>query len=345
LVQESAGAEQRITELHVYDGPSSMIRIAIAGCGEHSRSSHATPLARYASQHPGEIQLAAACDLDTRKADEFCRSFGFLRPYADLNQMLEEQKPDACVCIMPIDHIVEKGIELLERRIPCVIEKPLGTSLDEIERLARVARETQTPHMISVNRRFMPYLNETRSWLQHIGPLRYVRATQVRHARNEEDFIWSTAIHVIDALRYMAGEIMSFDVERIMKDATATWFIISIKFEDGAMGQVEILPTSGMVEESYEFFGDRFRARVTAGAGAQRTLELWRDNELLREATSDESVPEDLRNGAYQEVEEFVGALRKGSRPYPPIEQILPSARICFAIAESMTQLETATKD
>jgi predicted dehydrogenase len=199
--------------------------------------------------------------------------------------------------------------------------------------------------MISVNRRFMPYLNETRSWLQHIGPLRYVRATQVRHARNEEDFIWSTAIHVIDALRYMAGEIMSFDVERIMKDATATWFIISIKFEDGAMGQVEILPTSGMVEESYEFFGDRFRARVTAGAGAQRTLELWRDNELSREATSDESVPEDLRNGAYQEVEEFIGALRKGSRPYPPIEQILPSARICFAIADSMTQLETAAKD
>ena len=111
------------------------------------------------------------------------------------------------------------------------------------------------------------------------------------------------------------------------------------------MGQVEILPTSGMVEESYEFFGDRFRGRVTAGAGAQRTLELWRDNELVRDATSDESVPEDLRNGAYQEVEEFIGALRKGNRPYPPIEQILPSARICFAIAESMTQQETAAKN
>jgi predicted dehydrogenase len=277
----------------------------------------------------------AACDLDAGKADEFCDAFGFQQSYTDLNQMLEEQKPDACVCVMPMDHIVEMGIELLERGIPCVIEKPLGTSLDDIERLARVARETQTPHMVSVNRRFMPYLNETRSWLQDIGPLRYVRATQVRHARKEEDFIWSTAIHVVDALRYMVGEIESFHVENTMGGGTAAWYLISLKFEDGPMGQVEILPTSGMVEESYEFFGERFRARVTAGAGTQRSLEQWRDNELVREARSDESEPEDLRNGAYQEVEEFIGSLRNGSRPYPPIEQILSSARICFAIADA----------
>src|SRR5215470_132513 len=290
-----------------------MIRIAIAGCGEHSRSSHATPLARYASQHRSEIQLVAACDLDARKADEFCRSFGFLRSYTSLNKMLEEQKPDACVCIMPVNHIVEVGIELLERRIPSVIEKPLGTSLDEIERLARVARETQTPHMVSVNRRYMPYLNETRSWLQKIGPVRYVRATQMRHARNEENFIWETAIHVVDALRYMVGEIKGFQVERMMSEGPAVWYLISFQFEDGPIGQIEILPTSGMVEESYEFFGEGFRARVTAGAGTQRTLELWQGNELVREAAADESEPEDLRNGAYQEVEEFIGSLGKGS--------------------------------
>src|ERR1041385_1845149 len=160
-----------------------MIRIALAGCGEHSRGSHATPLARYASLHPGEIQLVATCDLEARKADVFCRTFGFLRPYTDLNQMLDAEKPDACVCVMPINQIVEKGIDLLERRIPCVIEKPLGTSIEQIERLARVARDTQTPHMVSVNRRFMPYLNEVRSWMKGIGPVRYVRATQARHSR------------------------------------------------------------------------------------------------------------------------------------------------------------------
>jgi predicted dehydrogenase len=48
--------------------------------------------------------------------------------------------------------------------------------------------------------------------------------------------------------------------------------------------------------------------------------------------------PEDLRNGSYQEVVEFVRALKTGTRPEPGIEAILPSARICFAIADSVVQ-------
>src|SRR5215218_8263573 len=120
-----------------------MIRIALAGCGEHSRTSHAAPLARFAAIHPNEIRLVATCDLNLEKASEFCRSFGFAHAYEDLDRMLEIEKPDACVCVMPIEKIGDIGIELLQRRVPCVIEKPLGTSLPEIERLARVARQTQ----------------------------------------------------------------------------------------------------------------------------------------------------------------------------------------------------------
>jgi predicted dehydrogenase len=310
-----------------------MIRIALTGCGEHSRASHAAPLARYAEKHPNEIELVAACDLNRERASEFCRSFGFAQAYEDLDQMLEVEKPDACVSIMPIEKIGEIGIKLLERRIPCVIEKPLGTTLPDIERLARVARETQTPHMISVNRRFMPYLNQARSWMQQHGPLRYVRATQVRHQRSEPDFIWSTAIHAIDALRYIAGEVEEFDVS-FSRAGNATWYVISLRFENGTTGQVEILPTAGMVEESYELFGEGCRARVTAGSGPQRSLECWAGGEQVIASHAKDDEPEDLRNGSYQEVEEFVDALRTGRHPEPSIDDILPSARISFAIAE-----------
>ena len=313
-----------------------MIRIALAGCGEHSRSSHAAPLARYASQHPDEIELVAACDLDPNKAAAFCRSFGFPHPYTSLDQMLDSEKPDACVCIMPIDQIVETGIGLLRRGIPCVIEKPLGASVAGAEKLNRIAQETQTPHMVSVNRRFMPYLNQARSWMKDLGTLRYIRAAQVRHARDEQDFIWSTAIHVLDALRYVGGEIDRYDARIIGNEGTATWYDIFVAFANGATGHIEILPTAGMVEESYEFFGERFRARITAGAGTQRTLECWYDNRLVIAAKASEDEPEDLRNGAYQEVEEFVRALRTGTPLHPRVEEILPSARICFAIADSV---------
>ncbi|HEY0380209.1 MAG TPA: Gfo/Idh/MocA family oxidoreductase [Pyrinomonadaceae bacterium] len=316
-----------------------MIRLALVGCGEHSRESHAAPLARYAASHPGEIELVAACDLNPERAAEFCRDFGFARAFTDVEKMLTSESVDACVSVMPIERIVETSVRLLERGMPCVIEKPLGTSAAEVERLARVARETDTPHMVSVNRRFMPYLNRALAWAKEIGPLQYARAAQVRHDRNEPDFIWTTAIHALDALRHLAGEVRIFDAE-VQRGAgrSALWYVISLRFESGASGQLEVLPTAGMVEESYELFGEGYRARVVAGSGAQRSLECWRGGRLEVELRASDDEPEHLRNGSYEEVVEFVRALREGTRPRPTVEDILPSAHICLSIAEQVAR-------
>jgi predicted dehydrogenase len=314
-----------------------MIRLALLGCGEHSRSSHAAPLARYAAANPGQIELVAACDLKAERADKFCREFGFARAYSDLEAMVTTERLDGCVCVMPMDQIVESAVMLLERKIPCVIEKPLGTSLQAAEWLARVTRETGTPHMVSVNRRFMPYLNQAKSWARNIGPLVYVRATQIRHARQEPEFIWATAIHVLDALRHLAGEVAGFQTETHRQPGLSTvWYVVLLRFESGTQGRIEIFPTAGMVEESYELFGEDFRARVVAGSGPQRSLECWRAGHLEVEEHSAQADPEDLRNGAYQEVVEFVQALKTGRHPRPSVDDILPSAGICFAIAESL---------
>jgi predicted dehydrogenase len=285
------------------------------------------------------LELVAACDLNIDRASEFCRTFGFARAYSSIQQMLTTERLDGCVAIMPMERIVELAVMLLERKIPCVIEKPLGTSLQEMEQLARVTSETGTAHMVSVNRRFMPYLNEAKSWAKSVGPLQYLRATQVRHARAERDFIWATVIHVLDALRHLGGEVSDFQTEVYsQKELSAWWYAVSLRFESGARGRVEVLPTAGMVEESYELFGEGFRSRVVAGSSQQRSLHCWRSGQLEIERYSAEDEPEDLRNGAYNEVVEFVRALKTGQRPWPTVADILPSARICFAIAESVAR-------
>src|SRR5258705_3460785 len=162
--------------------------------------------------------------------------------------MLTTEQVDGCVCVMPMERIVETAVMLLERKIPCVIENLLAISLQEGERLARVTRETGTPHMVSVNRRFMPYLTLAKSWAGNVGPLQYVRATQIRHSRGEPDFIWSTAIHVVDALRHLAGEVVDFQTEVHRETRlSSTWYVISFHFDSGTHGRIEVLPTAGMV--------------------------------------------------------------------------------------------------
>jgi predicted dehydrogenase len=313
------------------------LRLALVGCGEHSELSHAAPLRRYADTRPGEIELAAACDLDLNRAGRFCREYGFTRAYAGLDELLASERLDGCVTVMPVARIGEVATKVLEHGIPCVIEKPLGTSLEEVERLAEVARRTGTPHMVSVNRRFMPYLNRAAQWAREAGGLRYVRATMVRPRRDEPDFIWETALHALDALRHVAGELQeSRAALHRPQGVSANWYLVSLVFEGGALGQLEVLPTAGMIEESYELFGEGFRARVVAGSGPQRSLQCWRGGRLEVEEFADEATPEDLRSGAFEEVLEFVGALRDGRRPAPTVEDVLPSSRVCFRIAEEV---------
>lgn len=314
------------------------LRLALVGCGEHSELSHAAPLARYASTRPGEIELVAACDLELSRAERFRREYGFARAYASLDELLAAERLDGCVTVMPVAHIGEVAAKVLERGIPCVIEKPLGTSLAEVERLAEVARRTDTPHMVSVNRRFMPYLNRAVHWARENGGLQYVRATMVRHRRDEPDFIWETALHALDALRHVAGEIKDYRATPHRPEGlSANWYLVALDFDGGARGQLEVLPTAGVIEESYELFGEGFRARVVAGSGPQRSLQCWRGGRLEVKEFTDEGTPEDLRSGAFEEVLEFVGALREGRRPAPTVEDILPSSRVCFGIAEEIS--------
>jgi predicted dehydrogenase len=276
----------------------------------------------------GPVSLASA------RAEEFCREYGFAAAYTDVEKMFADESIDACVSVMPMERIAEMGIKLLERGTPCVIEKPLGTSIEDVERLARAARETATPHMVSVNRRFMPLLNRARALARETGPLRFIRATMVRHERREPDFIWSTALHAVDALRHIGGEVVSFSTKvQKCEGLSPLWYVISLLFEGGPLGQVEVLTTAGSWEESYELFCDGFRAQVISRGLDHMSLQCWRNRELVADETMRGHENEDIINGAYDETVSFVKALRTGARLGPTIEDVLPSSRICFQIA------------
>jgi predicted dehydrogenase len=316
-----------------------MLRLGLIGCGEHAEGSHAVPLARYASEHPGEICLAAACDLQVERAEEFCQRYGFARPYSDFEVMLSNEHVDGCISVMPMDRIVEIGIKLLRMKVPCVIEKPLGISAAEVNHLLEVAKETQTPHMVSVNRRFMPLLNRGLAWAKSIGPLRYVRCTMMRHERKESDFLWSTAVHAVDTLRYLAGDVREFNIRTQKQvEQAASWYLVSLEFDQGTFGHIEVLPTAGMLEETYELVGDGFRASVTSPFGQPLSLRCWQRNTVTLEEIASIDAPEDVMNGSYNEAAEFVRALQTGARPRPSIEEIAPSVWLCFQLANVAAQ-------
>jgi len=308
------------------------VRIGLIGCGEHSEIGHAVPLARYSADHPGTVALVAACDLRRERAELFSQKYGFKNAYSDLDEMLQHEELDVCIAVVPVESIPSVGIRLLQAHIPCVVEKPLGPSIAEVEKLRNSARATDTVNMVSVNRRFMPLLNRGIEWTKSAGTLRYVRATMLRHERTEPEFLASTAIHAVDTVRFIAGDFSSCKIQEVAP-AVPRWYAIDIQFKAGALGRVDVLPTSGMVEETYELMGDGFRCVVTSPFGPQRLLRCYQQNRLVHEEIAD-GEPEDVVSGFYGEAVELVEAFRQGRRPKPTIEDIFPSVQACFELVE-----------
>ena len=312
-----------------------MIRLGLIGCGAHSESGHAIPLARYKGAHPDEILLAAVCDLQIERALEFGRKYGFLKAYRDVDGMLTQEKLDGCIAVVPPENISGLGIKLLNLGIPCVVEKPLGASLAEAQALRDAAIATKTPNMVSVNRRFMPLLNRAIEWTRHAGRLRYVHCILARHSRREPEFLWATAVHAVDTLRHIAGQVAAFDLRTLTAPAGATgWYGLDLQFENGISGRVDVLPTAGMVEETYDLFGEGFRASLTCPFGPQLGWRCFRDGRLVQAENVPAETLEDIVNGCYDEASAFIEALSGGS-PKPSIAEVFPSIELCFAIART----------
>jgi predicted dehydrogenase len=316
-----------------------MMRLGIIGCGEHSESGHAIPLARYKAQHPAEIELTAACDLNLDRAHFFRQRYGFMNAYRDVDEMLSQNKLDGCIAVVPVERISEVGIKLLRLGLPCVVEKPLGASLAQGKALLEAARATRTPNMVSVNRRFMPFLKRVLEWTRTAGELRYVRCMMTRDARLEPEFLWATAVHAIDALRHIAGEVADASVRVLGSNGGAPrWYAIDLSFENGVSGHLDVLPSAGMLEETYELIGEGFRASATCPFGPQRGLRCFRENRLTLEETASNTMPEDVLNGCYDETAEFIRSLSHKQPPRPSIEEVLPSVELCWEMAKILAE-------
>ncbi|MFL6303149.1 MAG: Gfo/Idh/MocA family protein [Candidatus Sulfotelmatobacter sp.] len=311
----------------------STIRLALIGCGEHAETGHAIPLARYQSEYPDAIALVAACDIRVERAQRFCERYGFKASYDNIDEMLSREELHACIAVVPPERISETGILLLNRHIPCVVEKPLGCVLAEVEELAKKAAESGTPNMVSVNRRFMPFLKRALEWARNAGSVHYVHCTMARHARSEREFIWATAVHAVDTLRNIAGEVEAFEC-RTMMAGTAAWYALDLHFQSGVEGRIDVLPTAGMVEETYAISGEDFHVSVTCPFGRRRGWQAYREGALVSEEWASSDTPEDVLNGCYDETAAFIAALRDRSAPRPSIAEVVPSVRICMSIAD-----------
>src|SRR3972149_2839577 len=113
------------------------LRTAIVGTGAIS-SSHFKAL----DYHKERVEIVAAVDVSPQNLKRFCEEYSIKHAYCDMQTMLDEQKPDLVhICTPPGTHFA-LCVQALRHGAHVLCEKPLVASLDEVDRLQAVERET-----------------------------------------------------------------------------------------------------------------------------------------------------------------------------------------------------------
>ena len=289
-----------------------MINVVLIGAGAHSRGNHGPALRRYMDEHPGRVRLTAVCDLDAARAEAVRAEFGFSRAVRSLDA-LGRERVDALVAILPIARMLEAAPGLFARRLPVLVEKPLGQNLKEAEALVRAAQAAGVGDrvMVSLNRRFDPAVARAREWLAGRPALRYLRACMARSGRREPDFVWGTGIHIIDLVNHMAGPLEVGDVARPCSGQDQSR-VARLRGRDGAEVTVEILPMAGEWRERLFIAGPGYQLELSTGVLPPWRVRAVEDLALSLDACMPEGEPGYVGNGTYAETESFLDAVSEG---------------------------------
>jgi len=308
-------------------GDRTAIKVCIIGAGGHSRACHLPALQLYRARHPGRVELAGIADRNRALAEAAVETFGAGRAYADFEAMLQAEQPDACLALASVEHNARVAIRLMELGLPALIEKPLGATMAEARRVVAVAERTGARVMVSMNRRFDPLLNAALAWIDGRPPS-YVRASMLRHDRREEHFLELTGVHVVDALRKIAGDVRSWRAEKSTVEGTR-WTQIGVVFENGIRGLVDLMPTAGSCAETYEIFGADHRAEIQCSETGASGWRGWEAGRLVRDESVAAGTPAYVSNGTAAETEAFFGSLLEKRPCYPSPADVLASMELC----------------
>jgi predicted dehydrogenase len=317
----------------------SNLRIAVVGAGGIAQGYHLPSLQRLREQG-APIELAGLCDLDLERARRLAADFGFARIFGDYRAMLDALSPDAVWVLVPISAMREVAGFFLEQGVPTLMEKPPGASSEETAALADIAAAQGTPHQVAFNRRYAPLLLRMKELLDEAGPMRGLSCQFYRYQRGEPDFAYGTGLHGLDALRFLGDSEVCEVHTRPGPHESAQ---VSLVYETGVQGIMEMLPRVGMQSERYTAHAGE-RTVIVDGVIGWLTLfpgflQCFEGGKLSQTidnaeeaATTSECASPQVAGGYYGESAAFIRCLREGRTPAPDLASSLRSVQIAEAV-------------
>ena len=220
------------------------LHVAVMGAGLVGRKHIKTILSL-----PQAAQLAAVAD---PIADPATLELGGAAWFTDEQEMLDRVRPEAVIIATPNDLHARQGEMACARGIHFLVEKPVTATLDEAAALVRAVQHSGVRTLVGHHRRYLAVVQEAKRLIAQgaLGDL--VAASVIWATRKPDDYFqaaWRTrpgggpllinAIHEIDLLRHLCGEVSSVQA---IKSSARRGFAVEdtagalFAFADGCLG-------------------------------------------------------------------------------------------------------------
>jgi predicted dehydrogenase len=309
------------------------MRVALIGCGAIAESFHLPALQK---AREGGLAITLV-DPDQDRAAALGGPSG-IKDLASSHLEVAD-RTDAAIIATPHHTHVPIATELIRAGVPVLSEKPLGTTVAEVQGLIELAEARGVPVAINQTRRFIPACREIRSRITagKLGDLRSVRIAE------GDRFGWPAASPAMFGAR-SGGKGVLLDIGAHVFDLLVWWLgpeMVVESYRDDSYGGSEALAEArlraGMATVDVRLSWLAKQPNLYRFEGTEGTLE-WSvyDLDRIRIGGRGESslaevklagAPRTFQDLAPAVIEDFLVAVEQGTDPAVAPRDVLPSMR------------------
>jgi len=159
------------------------LRVGVVGLGGNGRAF----VGGYLVSERAE--LVAVCDLNPERVQAVREEHGIEKGYRDLGEMLEKESLDVLSVHTP-DHLhADPFIAGLEAGCHVLVEKPMGNTLEDLERMTAAARASDRKSLVGHILRFNPFFAEVKQLCAagELGEIFYLEADYLHRLVRQGD--------------------------------------------------------------------------------------------------------------------------------------------------------------
>lgn len=315
------------------------MKYALIGCG------------RIATNHMkaatnNELEIVAICDVLPEKMEAILEKHELLgdtsiKRYTDYKEMLEAENPELVSIATESGSHAEIALYCIERGVNVIIEKPMAMSIEDADKIIKLAEEKNVKVSACHQNRFNVAIQELRKAVEadRFGKISH-GSIHVRWNRNRGYYdqapwrgtwaedggcLMNQCIHGIDLLRWMMGD----EVEEVY-GATRQQFhdyleaedvgVAVVKFKNGAIGTIEgttnVFPKN--LEETLYIFGENGTVKI--GGTSTNNIDVWDFSDETEEDEKNKNLQEQTSNvygnGHTSLFADVIDAIKSDRKPY-----------------------------